>query len=157
MTEKLKDFKWLIPEGIVTAAVVLALTGLFYGLFAVRLISGHEAMTDEVRTLITADHINVVSEIVCQLCYGFLLVLIYRWARFQNIWAGGIAGVLIAVLSDYYYALALYSTTKNLFTIASISIDAATYALVGFVTGVLLTKYLLWYDKKMQNSPGVTG
>ena len=28
----------------------------------------------------------------------------------------------------------------------SISIDAATYAMVGFVTGILLTKYLLWYD-----------
>ena len=75
---KLKDYKWIIPEGIITAAVVLALTGIFYGLFASRLIAGHEAMSDEVRALITADHINIISEIVCQLCYGFLLVFIYR-------------------------------------------------------------------------------
>ena len=144
----MKDYKWIIPEGVITALVVLTLTGLFYGLFASHLIAGHEAMTPEVRALITADHINIKSEIVCQLCYGFLLVFIYRWARFKNIWTGGLAGILIAVLSDYYYALALYSTTKNMFTIASISIDAATYAMVGFVTGILLTKYLLWYDKK---------
>lgn len=153
MKEKLKDYKWLIPEGIVTAAIVLGLTGLFYGLFAVHLISGHEAMTPEVRRLITADHINIVTELICQLCYGFLMVFIYRWARFKSIWSGGIAGILIAVLSDYYYALALYSTTKNMFTITSISIDAMTYAMVGFVTGILLTAYLHWYDKKVGNTP----
>ena len=32
----------------------------------------------------------------------------------------------------------------------SISIDAATYAMVGFVTGILLTKYLLWYDDRVK-------
>ena len=39
---------------------------------------------------------------------------------------------------------------ENISELFSISIDAATYAMVGFVTGILLTKYLLWYDDRVK-------
>ena len=49
--EKIKDYKIVIPLGILMGILVLALTGLFYGLFACKLIAGHEAMTKEIRSL----------------------------------------------------------------------------------------------------------
>lgn len=146
--EKIKDYKIVIPLGILMGVLVLALTGLFYGLFACKLIAGHEAMTEEIRSLIAADSINVVTIIIANILYGYLLVLIFKWAKIYNPLFGGIAGTLIAVLSDLYYALALYSNTKNMFTITSISIDALTYAVVNFIAGAFLAWFLAKHAKK---------
>lgn len=149
LKKKWNEYKFVIPAGIVTGILVLAFTGVFYGLFGMHLIQGHEAMTPEVKRLISADNINVVTELIANFSYGCLLVLIFKWGKIYKPLVGAGCAVLVGILSDYYYALALYSTTKNMFTITSISIDAFTYALVNIVVGAGLAWYLGRRAKKM--------
>lgn len=137
-----KEYKTVAWLGPVVGLIILACVGLFYGLFASKLIAGHEAMTPEVRALITADSINVVTELVAHILYGYLVVLIFKWGKIHNPLFGGVAGALVALLSDLYYALCLYSTTQNMFTITSIPIDALTYVVVNFIVGAGLAWFL---------------
>ena len=133
--------KIVLPLGIVTGIVVLIVTLVVYLGFAANLISGHEAMSPEVRAMISRDQINIGAQIVANIAYGYLLVLIFKWGRIYKPLHGAIAGVVVAVLSDLYYALALYSTS-TIFTITSIAIDAAVYAVINFIVGALLAWFL---------------
>lgn len=143
------ECKIVVPMGIITSVAVILVTIAFYVGFVMNVLGTVEAMTPEVRALITADNVNLAAQVVANLCYGFLMVLIFRWAKITTPLRGGIVGAVIAVLSDLYYALALYSQTKNMFTILSISIDAFTYTVVGFIVGAGLGWALGYIEKRI--------
>lgn len=145
-----KSFCIDLGLGAITGIAFLLLTAVIYVGFVMNVIHTAEAMTPEVKALVSAESVNVAAQLVANILYGMLMVLVFRLGKIHSAKKGAIVGALIAILSDYYYALCLFSMTKNMFTLTSITIDALTYTAVGAIIGAILAPALKSINKKLE-------